>query len=228
MRIRVSNTVDSRAESFQLGGPGLRPPDLRAKASMFTCRLEIAAWSACRGLAGSTSGKIRLQGDAAAFDNDLAVAAPQPIKATVAHFGRSVEEAPRGPLFFSSGRWPPPERISWRSICCRRLRRRHPGDAALAIVTESLKETAAKALGDWLAHGGRAVVVLREAAMADTLGRLVGQPLPGRHREKRRFLRHSRPDFVRGPRSSSRLPIRGSAISQKSAFGNTARWKSAG
>lgn len=178
VRLRVSNTADSARETFQVGwatenGDAFAGSAVDAYVPPGQSRLVTVPWPT--GI--PSPGRLRLDGDAAAFDNALFAAPPPQTRVTLLHLGQADDGDPRRPLFFLQKALPQSERLAIEVVtpasesptAADGLTR-----AGFIVVTEPLAPTLASAVRTQIESGTTALVVLTAPAMADTLSALAG------------------------------------------------------
>lgn len=178
VRVRVSNSTDSKREQFQVGwaradGKGFAGAPLDVYVPPGQGR--IASLPAPP--AGLAADRVLLQGDEEDFDNTIFVIPPEAARANVVYLGADAEGDPKQPLHFLKHAFQQTRRHIVQVIA------RAPGtmllpsdteNTSLVIVTDVVPEERLAVLRRILDGGHTVLIALRNAAAADTLAKLSG------------------------------------------------------
>ncbi|MFN0127666.1 MAG: BatA domain-containing protein [Verrucomicrobiales bacterium] len=177
-RARVSNTADSTRETFQVGwatesGDASAGSAVDAYVPPGQSRLVTVPWPA----GAPSPGRLRLDGDAAEFDNAIFAAPPPRTRVNLVHLGQADAADPRLPIFFLGKALPQSERLAIEVVCPAPEEPPAPDvltQAGFIVVTETVAPAMAAAVRSQLESGTTALVVLTASTMADTLSALAG------------------------------------------------------
>lgn len=178
VRVRVSNSSDSRREQFQVGWARPGSGDFDGQP---TAIYVPAGQSRILALPAPTNresaDRIRLTGDDEQFDNTVFVIPPETARLTVLYLGSDSEWDPKQPLYFLRRAFQDTRRQVVRVVA-------HPPtssisepdarDATLFVVTHPLADEPLKTIRAQLVAGKTALLVLQTNALAPTLAGLLG------------------------------------------------------
>jgi len=178
--VRVVNASDSDREKFLLGWSAENGTGFAGKpAEIYLPAGQTHSYPAPELPSGAATGVLRLTGDDEDFDNTAYFAAPEHHRVIVAYFGPESPADPEQLRYYLQRAFPVTARqqvevvstVSNSVVSLDTLNR-----AALAVIPSNLDADSAKAVGDWIAGGKTALLVLTNAQSGATLGALVGVP----------------------------------------------------
>ena len=178
LRVRVSNSRDSTKEQFTLHwenefGPVADQEPINVYAPSGESRVVRVPLPP----AGAAADRLVLAGDEHPFDNTLFRLPTRQVELSLLYVGDD-EEGPSGVNYYLKRAFP---ESSKRKVL---LQSRFPQELAgtneldstdMAIVSAALPELSTDRLKRYLEDGGSALIVLKDAAPAEMLGRLLGQ-----------------------------------------------------
>ena len=178
VRVRVSNSADSRREQFKVGWaqPGGRdfagkPLELYVPAGQ--SRIVNAPLPAPERAAD----RIMLQGDDEEFDNTVFVAPPESTRLSVIYLGSEPETASRQPLFFLKRAFQETGRqsveVTARSPATP-INAREGQAATLFVVTEPLSDENARAVREYVLAGKAVLFAVKSPEAGPALARVLG------------------------------------------------------
>jgi hypothetical protein len=176
IRLRVSNTADSKREQFNLNWSKANGVLVGSALPVYLPPGQSRILSMVAPDSGSAD-RIVLSGDEDDFDNTVYVMPPEPEKSLVVYLGEDAESNPRQPLYFLRRAFQETRR---RSVQVRVRNARNPltqadADAAsLFVLTDSVPEAEAKALRESVAKGKTLLAVITSERMRDSLAALIG------------------------------------------------------
>jgi len=173
-RIRVSNSPNARREQFQLrweGVSGTTPVDIYVPPGQ--SRIVQAPTLP----PGATGEHLVLRGDDDDFDNAAYIVQPKAEQVTVLFLGDESEKDPTQPFYYLKRGFQQTRRQVVHLSA-------HPASAALPpdelnsarllIATDRLPENQVNAVQTFLDNGGTALFIMKNTAMAETIGRCAG------------------------------------------------------
>jgi hypothetical protein len=191
IRVRVSNSPESRNEEFKVGWA---QPDGRgfvgAPVSLYVPRgqsrvqflpmatnVPAAALQDARSGSDPTPSRVLLQGDAGDFDNSIFVVPPEAARPQVLYCGSEAETDPRRMLFFLGRAFQETPGLAVRVV--NRPPNQAPTQAeleaaALLVVSEALPDETVAALRKAVAGGKNLLFVLKNTTAGPTLAKLLG------------------------------------------------------
>jgi len=178
VRVRVTNAADSTVETFQVGwavaaGDRLAGSAVDVYVPPGQSRVAVVPWPS----GGPAAGQLLLVGDAAVFDNVVAVAPPQAARVVVGYGGVADDELPGGSLFFLRKALPQSRQLTTEVVTFDPAEAVLPERAAAAgffVVVSPLSEPLAGVLRQRLEAGATVVQVIGGPSAAGTLGALAG------------------------------------------------------
>jgi len=184
VRIRVSNSTDSKREQFQVRWAGVTGDSLDAYVPPGQSRIVPAPKLATNAAAE----RITLSGDEEDFDNTAYVVQLKADEVNVLYLGNDAETDSAQSLYYLKRAFQDTRRQAVRLITDEAARRTpfsttNPpprlGGYKLAIVTSTLSEGRSDEVRQFLTNGGTALLVMNDPQMANTLGILIGTPNVG-------------------------------------------------
>ena len=191
VRVRVTNSPESKREQFKLGWT--RPATAAAGAAAVTPPGEfvgvpieayvppgqsrVFSLPLHKGVPGLD--QISLRGDDEDFDNTAYVIPPAQQRATVLWIGSDVAEDVKQPLFFLRRAFSETPRVAVQVIASAPAAPLLPADvqaANIIFVADPVSTETAAALREQVIAGKTLVVALKSAAAGPTLGALLGRP----------------------------------------------------
>ncbi len=191
VRVRVTNSPESKREQFKLGwtaatgapataaNPSPTGEFLSAPIDAYVPPGQSRVFSVPvpKGMAGLE--QISLRGDDEDFDNTAYVIPPAQQRATVLWIGRDVAEDVKQPLFFLRRAFAETPRVAVRIVASAPAAPLLPSDvqAASAIfVVDAVSTETATALREQALAGKTVVIAPKSVAFGPTLGALLGRP----------------------------------------------------
>lgn len=177
IRVRVSNSAVSKKEQFQVGWTS---PDAQgfvgSPVDVYVPPGQSRVVTAPPAPSGTALNHLALRGDDDDFDNVVHVVPPETARVTVLYLGKESEKDTTQPLYFLQRAFQQTRRQVVQIIARgpeTTLLPADTDDAQLIIASDELPDAQSKTLRRLLADGKTAVVVLKNAAAAPTLGRLL-------------------------------------------------------
>jgi hypothetical protein len=174
IRVRVSNSANAQREQFQLhweGVPAAAPLDIYVPPGQSRV---VEAPKLPANVAGE---RLVLTGDDDDFDNSVYILKPKAGQVTVLFLGDEAEKDSTQPLYYLKRAFQPTRRQTVEI-------KPHPpsaplppaelAEARLLIATDRLPESQAAAAQNFIAAGGTVLFAMKNAASAETIGRLAG------------------------------------------------------
>lgn len=183
VRVRVSNAADSKGERFTLGwmrsgvGAAAAPEAVGVAVEAYVPPGQSRVFSLVPPKGGAAPDRIVLRGDEEEFDNTVHVIPPVQQKPTVLWLGGDVVEDVKQPLFFLRRAYAETPRVAVNTLAVRPGAGQPAdlGGASVIFVGDALPEAEAAAVRQAVEAGRTAVLVMRTAAMAPTLGAIAGR-----------------------------------------------------
>lgn len=178
LRLRVMNAADSPTETFQAGwaddaGTGFAGSAVDVYVPPGQSRLVTVPWPA----GTPAPGRLRLAGDAEAFDNLVATAPPPQTRVHVLHLGQTDAADPRQPLFFLRKAVPQSPRLATEVTAVSAagpLPAESLAKAGFIVISEPADPAVAAAVRARLEAGTPVLIALTGPDMAGTLSALAG------------------------------------------------------
>jgi hypothetical protein len=171
VRVRVSNSSESRQEQFHLRWSGSASNPIAAYVPPGQSRSFDL-------LKATGSEAIELTGDEADFDNRVSVVAPPREQIEIAFIGNDDETNTTQLLFYLKRAFP---ETAQREVRVTTLKPDAEISASrnvnLFVIAAPLSDAAAREMGRMLTNGAAVLSVLRSAAEAETVAKLLGQPV---------------------------------------------------
>jgi hypothetical protein len=165
IRVRVSNSSDSRKEKFRLGWRGAGE-----RLEIYLTPGQIRTFTAPKPPAGMKSGALELSGDDLDYDNVSYYATPEIQHVTIYCAGLGSADDSAGMFYYLQRAFPSTPR--WQVQFAPELTEQ----ASFAVVATNLGPEQITALRHWMESGKSALLVLANSYAAATLGNLLGLP----------------------------------------------------
>ncbi len=178
IRVRVSNSADGVPEKFQVGWAGAagngfegKPADIYVPAGQ-NRTVVLPAF-----IPGTSGQKVLLTGDGQPFDNLIHVVPPEPVRSSVVYWGAEAVTDARQPAFFLRQSLPHTRAQDVSLLTRNAARPVSPAEwdaAALYVVSDGLPAEISAEIRRRVMAGKGLLILLKSAAMADTVARLLG------------------------------------------------------
>jgi hypothetical protein len=179
VRVRVSNSAESRHEKFRVGWASADGRAFTGEASEVYVppgQSRVVALPLGRLPAGSQpASRVLLQGDDEDFDNSVFVIPPEALRLNILYFGADSEKDSRQPRYFLQRAFQETRRQAVQVVSPSAASLPAEVQAAgLLVVADALPENQARLLHDEVAAGQTLLFMLKDAAAGATLGRIIG------------------------------------------------------
>ncbi len=177
VRIRVSNSPDSRVEQFKVGWTlGQHREFIGAALSAYVPPGQSRTVSLPIPTNRPAPDRIVLQGDEEDFDNTVFVTPPERSALTVLYVGSESESDTRQPLYFLRRAFQDTQRQTVNILRRAPAQPLNPAEvqaAGLLVLAEAMPDELARALQALVANGKTLLVLFRTQQLAPTLARLL-------------------------------------------------------